>query len=103
MKPDSVIDDELPKLKTLANALLAAEMPEVDVLDQIAVLSSSIAARWRDATRRRLVDQVVAGSGALMPAASGDLAARLADAPLDELSGLAELLDAATVAQTAFE
>ena len=103
MNPDSIIDHDLPQLKTLASALLAAEEPPVDVLDEIAVLASAIAARWRDATRQRLVDQVMAEGGALLPAASGNLGARLADASLDELSGLAELLGAATVAQTAFE
>lgn len=99
----SVADAELPDLKGLASELLAAEAPAAALLDQIASLAATIAARTREEARRQLLDGVAAAASAIFPAAVNDLQPRLAQASLDELSNLKGLLDRATDALAAFE
>ncbi len=97
-----IADGELPKLKSLASEFLAAEIPELSVLDQIATLAGEIAGRMREAARQQLVDLVAHGAQAIFPAATEDLQSRVAQSSHDELSRLGGLLDAANTAQTAF-
>ncbi len=98
----SVADSELPKLKSLASELLAAESLDLAVLDQIAALAAEIAARCREETRRQLVELVAKGAQAIFPTAAEDLRSRLAQSSLDELSSLGALLGDAMTARTAF-
>lgn len=99
---DRLRDSELPQLKTLASELLAAESPELDVLEQLAAVAAGVAARWREAARRRQLEQVGHAARQMFPAAREEFSLRLAQAPAEELSAIAALLEAAMAARTAF-
>jgi len=98
----SVADSELPVLKRLAGELAAADAPELSILDRIASLAAEIAARCRESARQEALARVTAGTLAIFPNAGEDLASRLRQASLDELIGMAGLLDDATAGRAAF-
>jgi hypothetical protein len=97
-----IADDELARLKSLANELLAAETVELPLLEGIALLAGDIAARRRDSARRRLLAAITEAATALFAPAADDATSRLADRPLDELANLEQLLSAALAAHHAF-
>jgi hypothetical protein len=104
MEPLNTVDPgELAPLRQLASEFLAADAVEVGVLDRIASLASELAARGREQARLKMVDLVEARALPLLPAAADDLRSRLGPLSLDELSGLATLLEQAVTARAAFE
>lgn len=104
MEPVNTVDPaELAPLRQLAGELLAADAVEVSVLDRLASLATELAARSREQTRQKMVDLVEARALPLLPAAADDLRPRLGPLSLNELSGLAALLEQAVTARAAFE
>ena len=104
MEPVNTVDPgELAPLRQLASEFLAAEAVEIGVLDRMAALASELAARGREQARLKMVDLVEARALPLLPAAADDLRSRLGPLSLDELSGLASLLEQAVTARAAFE
>ena len=104
MEPVTTIDPaELAPLRRLANEFLAADAVEVGVLDRLASLAGELAAKGREQARQKMVDLVEARALPLLPAAAGDLRARLSPLPLDELAALSTLLEQAVTARAAFE
>lgn len=99
---NSLAHSELPKLKSLASDLLAAESPDPSVLDEIASLAAAIAAHCREQARAELLGLVVEAARAIFPDAADDLRSRLAGSSHADLSGLGSLLDDANEARTAF-
>lgn len=98
-------DSELPKLKQLASGLLATDLPELSILDDIAALAAAIAARTREAAeaaRVQLLEAVKQNAGAVFATTTDELHGRLTQAGLEELSGLGALLDQAVAAASAF-
>lgn len=102
MEVDSSRDGELPKLKRLAGELLAAEAPDLGILDQIAVLAAEVAAQCREAARLQLVERVARGAAAIFPSAADALRARLTQSSAVELTEIEALLDQLTTARAAF-
>jgi hypothetical protein len=94
---------DLAPLRHLLNDFLAADAVEIGVLDRIASLATELAARSREQARLKMVDLVEARALPLLPAAADDLRSRLGPLPLDELSGLAALLETAVTARVKFE
>jgi hypothetical protein len=104
MEPVNTVDPAaLAPLRQLAGEFLAADAVEVGVLDRIASLATDLAARSREQARQKMVDLVEARALPLLPAAADDLRSRLGPLSLDELSGLAGLLERAVTARAAFE
>jgi hypothetical protein len=99
---NSVTDSELPKLQQLASEFLAVAAPELSILDQMASLAAGIAARWREAAHRQLLEQVTEGARTVFPTATEILRVRLAQSTFDELSQLGALLDTAVASAAAF-
>ena len=104
MEPVNTVDpSELTPLRQLASEFLAADAVEVGVLDRIASLAAELASRSREQARLKMVDLVEARALPLLPAAADDLRSRLSPLSLDELAGLATMLEQAVTARAAFE
>jgi hypothetical protein len=104
MGPVNTVDPgELAPLRQLAGEFLAADAVELGVLDRLASMAAELDAKSREQARQKMADLVEARALPLMPAAAGDLRSRLAPLSLDELSGLASLLEQAVIARAAFE
>ena len=104
MEPVNTVDPgELAPLRQLASELLAADSVEIGVLDRLASLAAELAAKSREQAHQKMVDLVEARALPLLPAAADELRSRLGPLSLDELSGLAVLLEQAVSARAAFE
>jgi len=66
-------------------------------------LAAELAAKSREQAHQKMVDLVEARALPLLPAAADVLRSRLGPLSLDELSGLAVLLEQAVTARAAFE
>ena len=97
----SIADNELAELKRLARQIVAAEAPELNILDQIGTLAAELAGSYRETARQELLQQVTENASAVFPSVARDLRKRLADASLYELSRLEALLDQALAARDA--
>jgi hypothetical protein len=89
---------ELVNLRELARELLTVEVPELNLLEQMASLAAAIASEHREVRRRELIDRVQAAQARLSIAIEPSQLARLS---VDKLSALEASLDRAVAAHAA--
>src|SRR5262245_37679189 len=99
---DVISEGDVAKLKQLAGQISAAEIPGLELLDEISALAAGIASRYREAIQHHMIDKVMAAALVIVPAkGDDDVRLRLAHVSLDELEALTTLADETIAAHAA--